>query len=72
MSCLLLSSACNILLFSASDAGAFPLMQQLFGSCLRDGIEIPADKQRIFQIPFEMHLEIANSVPGWKAELPAT
>lgn len=29
-------------------------------------------EQRIFQIPFEIHLEIANSVIRWEAQLPAT
>lgn len=62
MSCLYLRSARNIFLFSAFDVWAFPLMSRLFSSSVSDGTEMPADKHRISQIPFEIHLKIANSV----------
>lgn len=47
-------------------------MSRLLSSEVSDGTEIPDDEQGIFQILFEIHLEIGSSVLRWKARLPAT
>lgn len=47
-------------------------MSRLLSSEVSDGTEIPDDEQGVFQIPFEIHLEIGSSVLRWKARLPAT